>query len=55
MDTTQTVYVKKTCSKEGCTKEAEEHMFYDSTMCRECAYDDEVSRDPKEMECKSER
>jgi len=54
MNMTQTVYVKKVCSKEGCNKEVEGHLYYDSTLCKECAYDDEVNRDPKEMECKSE-
>jgi len=51
----QTVYVKKVCSKEGCTKEVKDHMYYDTTLCKECAYDDEVNRDPESMEFKSER
>jgi len=54
MDMTQTGYVKKVCSDNECDKEVESHLFFDSTLCKEHAYDDEVNRDPKELECSGE-
>ncbi len=37
-----TLYLNKKCSLEGCHQDAGSHLFYDSTLCKEHGYDDEV-------------
>lgn len=44
MDTENEV---KTCRMGNCDRVAGEHMFYDTTLCKEHAYDDELSREPE--------
>lgn len=39
--------VVKTCRMERCDKVAGEHMFYDTTLCKDHAYDDELNRFPE--------
>jgi len=34
----------KKCRLENCNAIAGDHMFYDSTLCKEHAYDDEIFR-----------
>ena len=33
---------KKICRIENCNKEAGDHMLYDTTLCKDHAYDDEI-------------
>ena len=41
------------CAKEGCHKEAGNHMYYDTTLCEDHAYDDEISNTREDLDFKT--
>ena len=45
----------KKCSKEGCEKEAGNHIFYDSTLCKEHAYDDEIENNREDCRFQTDK